>query len=214
MTIPDLSDQHAFWSRLYDDEPGAHEHGSGFASECLARLTPGSNILELGCGTGEDAEAFARAGHRVIATDFVEATIAENRKRTRDIPNLQFQVMRNDDPYPFPDATFDAVYAHLTLHYFQHNITLGIMSEIRRVLRPGGWLMFACKSTDDPLYGQGEPIEPDMFVYPNGQVRHFFSEAYARALLASAYTGVEVAAHRGTLFGDPSAWITVFARAA
>ena len=205
-------DQHELWSRIYDDEPGAHDHhGSGFAQECLAILPPESRILELGCGTGGDATAFARAGHTVIATDFVETTIAGNQARSRNPANPRFQVMRNDAPYPYEDGAFDAVYAHLTLHYFPHDITKGIVSEIRRVLHVGGWLMFACKSTDDPLYGQGEPIEPDMFLYSNGQVRHFFSEDYARSLLAGGFTDVEVTAHRGLLYEDPSAWITVIA---
>jgi SAM-dependent methyltransferase len=208
------TDQHDLWERIFQDEPGAHDHHhSGFAQECLVRLPPASRILELGCGTGGDARTFAQDGHTVIATDFVETTIAQNQGRAGNPSNLRFQVMRNDDPYPFADGAFDAVYAHLTLHYFPHDVTVGIIAEIRRVLRPGGWLMFACKSPDDPLYAQGELIEPDMFVYPNGQVRHFFSEAYARALLAGSFTDVEVTAHTGTLYDDPSAWITVVARA-
>jgi bifunctional enzyme CysN/CysC len=212
MTTPDLPDQRNLWSRIYGEGLGTHEHGSGFARECLARLPVPSHILELGCGTGGDAEGFARAGHTVVATDFVEATIARNQARLRDLPNLRFQVMRNDAPYPFADGTFDAAYAHLTLHYFRHDINVAIFAEIRRVLKQGGWLMFACKSPHDPLYGKGKQVEADMFVYPNGQVRHFFSEAYARRLLAGEFTDVEVTAHRGTLFGDNSAWITVIAR--
>ena len=80
------------------------------------------------------------------------------------------------------------------------------------MLKPGGLLLFACKSPQDPLYGAGEPIEPDMFVYPNGQVRHFFSEDYARSLLADGFREIEIAAHRGTLYDDESAWITVVAQ--
>ena len=34
-----------------------------------AVLEPSSKILELGCGTGEDALRLARRGHRVLATD-------------------------------------------------------------------------------------------------------------------------------------------------
>jgi SAM-dependent methyltransferase len=213
MTTPSIPDQHDLWSRIYNDEPDIHEHGSDFARECLALLPAPSRILELGCGPGGDAEAFARAGHTVIATDFVASAIAANQQRLQDLPNLSFQVMRNDEPYPFADGAFDAVYAHLTLHYFPHDITANVFTEIRRVLKPGGWLMFACKSPDDPLYGKGAPIEPDMFVYRNGQVRHFFSEDYARSLLANGFTDVEVTPHKGKLYGGKSAWITVVARA-
>jgi SAM-dependent methyltransferase len=212
MTDTTPPDQHDLWSHIYRDEPGSHEHGSGFPHAARSRLTRPGRILELGCGTGDDAAAFAQAGHTVIATDFAEHVIAANRDRWAGLPTLDFRVMRTDEPYPFAVAAFDAVYAHLTLHYFTDEVTRRIVAEIRRVLKPGGLLLFACKSPQDPLYGQGEPIEPDMFVYPNGQVRHFFSDAYARTLLAEGFTNVEITAHRGTLYDDASAWITVVAR--
>jgi SAM-dependent methyltransferase len=214
MTNTAPPDQRDLWSHVYRDEPGSHEHGNGFSHEARSRLTQPGRILELGCGTGDDAAAFAQAGHTVIATDFAENVIAANRERWAGVPDLDFRVMRNDVPYPFAAETFDAVYAHLTLHYFTDDVTRRIIAEIQRVLKPGGLLLFACKSPQDPLYGQGEPIEPDMFVYPNGQVRHFFSEAYARSLLADGFREVEIAAHRGTLYDDESAWISALARRA
>jgi ubiquinone/menaquinone biosynthesis C-methylase UbiE len=205
-------DQHDLWSGIHGRNPEIREHGSGFASECLERLGPGSHILELGCGAGNDAAAFAGAGHTVIATDFVESAIAANRQRHGHISNLSFRTMRSDEPFPFADEAFNAVYAHLSLHYFPHDITTAIFAEIRGVLNPGGRVMFACKSPQDPLYGKGVEIEPDMFEL-NGHIRHFFSEAYARDLLADGFTDIEIAAHEGKLYGGPSVWITVIARA-
>merc|ERR1719272_2249459 len=50
---------------------------------------------------------------------------------------LEFNVgSMNDDPFPYPDKSFDAVYAVQTLGY-AHNLTT-MMREIRRVLKPGG----------------------------------------------------------------------------
>ncbi|MGI8963238.1 MAG: class I SAM-dependent methyltransferase [Thermomicrobiales bacterium] len=206
-------DQHEHWSGVYGRNPVIREHGSGCAAVCLARLARGSRVLELGCGTGADAATLAGAGHTVTATDFVEEAVAANQRRFAQIPNLNFQAMRTDEPFPFPDGTFDAVYAHLSLHYFTHDITMAIVAEIRRVLGEGGWLMFACKSPADPLYGKGVEIEPDMFDL-NGHVRHFFSEQYARELLATAFTDIEIASRSGKLYGGASAWIAAFARAA
>ncbi len=41
-------------------------------------IEPGSqlNILELNCGTGEDAIRFAKHGHRVIATDLSKEMVS------------------------------------------------------------------------------------------------------------------------------------------
>ncbi len=206
-------DQRDLWIANYGDTPVPPPRTSTFVTTCLARLGPHSRILELGCGGGTDAEAFAGAGHEVVATDFVPAVIAGNRERLGHLPNLTFAIMRIDQPYPYGDATFDAVYAHLTLHYFDHDITTSIVAEIHRVLKPGGWLLFACKSPDDPSFGKGIEIEPDMFDF-HGKVRHFFSEKYAQHLLTKCFTDVEIQSHRGKLYRQRAGWITVAARAA
>lgn len=200
------------WIANYGSSPGPGASPSAFAATCLPLLAPTARILELGCGGGADAGAFAGAGHTVTATDFVTAVVHANRERLGHLPNLSFETMRIDEPYPYADASFDAVYAHLTLHYFLHDITVAILGEIRRVLMPGGLLLFACKSPADPSHGKGIEIEPDMFDF-HGKIRHFFSEEYARTLLAGNYADVEIHAHRGKLYRQRAGWITVVARA-
>ena len=210
MSAPDQRD---LWIAGYGETPEPVARRSAFVESCFPLLHPGSRILELGCGPGADAEAFARAGHTMLATDFVPAVIDANRHRLHDMPTLTFETRRIDEPYPERDGTFDAVYAHLTLHYFTHDITQGVIAEIHRVLRPGGLLLFACKSPADPAWGKGLELEPDMFDF-HGKVRHFFSEAYARELLSSGFTDVEVTSHTGKLYRQRAGWITVVARAA
>lgn len=205
-------DQLDLWIANYGPSPAPGESPSAFLASCLPLLTHPSRILELGCGGGADAGALARAGHAVTATDFVPAVVHANWKRLGHLPNLTFETMRIDEPYPYADASFDAVYAHLTLHYFPHDITVDILKEIRRVLMPGGLLLFACKSPDDPSYGKGIEIEPDMFDF-HGKVRHFFSEEYTRTLLAGNYADVEIRSHRGKLYRQRAGWITAVARA-
>lgn len=205
-------DQLDLWIRSYGDDPGAPAGPSAFVTLCLAHLEPHSRILELGCGGGADAETFARAGHTVTATDFVPAVIHANRARLTAL-DVEYRQMRIDEPYPFADAAFDAVYAHLTLHYFPDDLTRRIFWEIHRVLAPGGLLMFACKSPADPAHGRGIEIEPDMFDL-HGKVRHFFSEAYVRELLADGYDVIVLESHRGQLYRQRAGWITAIARSA
>lgn len=205
-------DQRDIWISAYGETTETAAKPSAFASRCLTLLLPGSRILELGCGTGADAEAFARAGHTVIATDFVPGVIEGNRTRLSDVPNLGFETRRIDEPYPEANGAFDAVYAHLTLHYFSHDLTLRVFAEIHRVLRPGGFLLFACKSPADPAWGKGIELEQDMIDF-HGKVRHFFSEDYARLLVADRFTDVNVESHAGKLYRQRAGWITVVARA-
>lgn len=209
--MPTPPDQRDLWIAQYGDAPGAAEKTSAFVDVCLARLAPQSRVLELGCGTGTDAAIFARAGHTVVATDFVPAVIAAARQRYADLPDLRFQEMRIDEPYPFADGSFEAVYAHLTLHYYPDARTREILAEIRRVLVPGGRLMFACKSPADPAWGKGIELEPDMFDF-HGKVRHFFSAAYARSLLEPGFVAIDIQEHRGKLYRQRSGWITAIAQ--
>lgn len=203
-------DQRALWSRAWEREDGTVSGPSAFFVECAAIVPSGARILELGCGEGEDAAALAALGHHVTATDFVARLIERNRLRHADDSRLEFRPMRIDEPFPFAAGAFDAVYAHLTLHYFTNAVTREIFREIRRVLRPGGLVLFACKSDHDPLYGRGVEIEPDMFEL-DGKVRHFFSETYARACLGGGFTLDRLDSHTGYLYGTPSAWITAIA---
>jgi len=205
-------DQRNLWIANYGSRPAVAEHASVFSAQYLPLLPTASSILELGCGRGADAEAFARAGHTVTATDFVPAVIEDNQKRLGHMPNLVFQSMRIDRPYPYDADTFDAAYAHLTLHYFTHDITQSVVTEIHRVLKPGGLLLFACKSPADPAHGKGREIEQDMFDF-HGKIRHFFSEDYVRGLLTGIFQIVAIESHRGKLYRQRAGWITVAARA-
>jgi len=80
---------------------------------------------------------------------------------------------------PFDDASFDVVYAHLSLHYFDHETTTRLIGEIQRVLKPGGVLAFLVNSVKDPEYKQGNEIESDYFQIGESAKR-YFSEATAR----------------------------------
>ena len=208
--MPTIPDQREMWIATYGETP-VPAKPSAFVEPCLDLLPAGARILELGCGTGTDAATFARAGHTVVATDFVPTVIEANRQRYLDLPELTFQEIRIDEPFPFPDRSFDAVYAHLTLHYYPDVKTREIITEIRRVLVPGGWLLFACKSPADPAWGKGTELEPDMFDF-HGKVRHFFTADYARSLLEPGFTAIDIREHAGKLYKQRSGWITATAQ--
>jgi ubiquinone/menaquinone biosynthesis C-methylase UbiE len=78
----------------------------------------------------------------------------------------------------FPDASFDAIYAHLSLHYFSDEITDTIFQNVHRMLKAGGYFFVKCKSTIDPLCGKGEMLEKDMYFLDHQ--RHFFSKEYMK----------------------------------
>jgi ubiquinone/menaquinone biosynthesis C-methylase UbiE len=206
-----MQDQRQWWDTDYRRLGAVRETAaSRFAVRVAGLLAPGSTLLELGCGPGDDSAFFARAGHRVLAADFASNALARARSGHASTSGPDFLLLDMSAPLPFRDQCCDAVYARLSLHYFTDEVTRGIFAEIRRVLRPGGLLAFICKSTGDPLYGQGEAVGQDMFEL-KGKVRHFFSEAYARDLLAPGFYITELSSGPEEVYGGLSDIVTAIA---
>jgi SAM-dependent methyltransferase len=72
---------------------------------------PGAHVLELGCGTGEDALHLAQRGVRVIATDASLAMLAATRAKTAHTPLVQVESL---DLTSLPDdyAKFNGIFAN------------------------------------------------------------------------------------------------------
>lgn len=205
-----MSNQHQHWNQIHSDSDILNE-ATGFSQEVLALLSAQSNILELGCGAGTDAASFALKGHSVIATDFSEIVIEKNRKRYINIPNLIFKVLDTGKAFNFKSENFDMVYARLSLHYFSDQETRTIFRKVHNILKMDGYFCFMCKSTKDPLFGQGTEIEKNM--YENkGHIRHFFSKSYVLDLLNNKYEVISLSENKEKLYGSDSEFIKVIAK--
>jgi SAM-dependent methyltransferase len=93
-------------------------------------------VLEVGCGLGTDGAQFAVAGADYTGIDLTQAAVdlAKRRFELFDLPG-KFRVA-DAEGLDFPDSSFDLVYSHGVLHHTPD--TAGAISEIHRVLRPGG----------------------------------------------------------------------------
>jgi SAM-dependent methyltransferase len=106
----------------------------------LARITrhvrPGVRVLDAGCGAGEYVAALSRLGYDVQGVEYLPEKVAQWGGAHRGDPRVQQgDLMR----LPFPDGAFDAVLLNEVLeHVPDERATL---SELRRVLRPGGVLL-------------------------------------------------------------------------
>lgn len=203
-----MKDQKAHWNNAHDKQwLRAHSaKQTAFAEEVNIAITPKSRILELGCGEGNDSIYFAQEGHSIISTDFSDVVITQNKQRYNH-PLLRFEVQDISEKLPFDDNSFDVVYARLSLHYFNDVTTRDIIKEIYRVLKTDGCIQFMCKSTDDPIYGEGDEIETDMFEL-DGHVRHFFSPEYAKDLLeSSGFSNIKITAGKEKLYDRMSAFV-------
>lgn len=187
-----LPDQAAVWNKKHaSGDHLAHRDGPmPFGKRAMVEFPTHATILEIGCGIGADSAYFAKQGYSVTATDLSQVVIAQNKAFYKDL-GIEFRELDVSQPLPFSTGQFAVVYSHLALHYFPHATTVAVFAELHRVLQPGGILAFACKSTNDPLYGDGQEIEPNLFVRKD-HVRHFFSSNYAKELLGDAYDIIQL----------------------
>jgi SAM-dependent methyltransferase len=143
-------------------------------------------VLELGCGTGNDAARLAREGYSVTAIDLSAEAIGQARARFGSL--ARFLVADMTQRLLFPDESFDAVMSNVAMHMFPDGVTHVLFAEVGRLIRAGGLFVFHVNSlADRPLRARNLPareIEPDYVAEESGQTMHFFSGAYLRELLA------------------------------
>ena len=105
----------------------------------LPHVRPGMTLLDCGCGPGSItlglAEALAPGEVVGVDRDTSRVEIAEQAAAERGVANVRFQTADVHE-LPFADASFDAVFAHAVLQHVRE--PLRALSEMRRVLRPGG----------------------------------------------------------------------------
>lgn len=110
----------------------------------------GKDLLDFGCGMGEEAVYFAKLGARVTAIDISDLGIDTLRRRAAfHHLNIQALEMRAD-PTRFEDASFDRIHGLGILHHI--GIESGL-KEVKRLLRPGGIGVFL-----EPI-GDSPPVE-------------------------------------------------------
>ena len=92
-------------------------------------------VLEIGAGTGANFPYY-REGARVTATEPDPYMLERARKRASELPaSIELQQVAAED-LPFPDDSFDFVVDTLVL--CSVNDPALALSEIKRVLKPGG----------------------------------------------------------------------------
>jgi SAM-dependent methyltransferase len=142
-------------------------------------------ILELGCGTGNDAARLAAEGYSVTAIDLSGEAIGQAKARFGSLAG--FMVADMTQRLPFPDAGFDAVMSNVAMHMFPDSVTRALFAQVGRVVRTGGLFVFHVNALEDrKLRARARPareLEPDYVAEESGQTMHFFSAAYLRELL-------------------------------
>jgi len=115
----------------------------------LAGDVAGRRVLDAGCGSGPLFAELRDRGAVISGFDASTAMLELARRRLGDGADLRVASL-GSGRLPYPDAAFDDVVASLVLHYLQD--WGPALTELRRVLRPGGRLIV---SVDHPFAVHG-----------------------------------------------------------
>ncbi len=134
-------------------------------------VTPGSHILDVGCGWGDTALTLARmTGPQgsVMGLDCVDRFLEKGRRDAADagLTNVEF-VDADVETYPFRPE-YDLCFSRFGMMFFQNPVAA--MRNIRKALRPGGRLVFIVwrDIEDNPWLGVPKQVVLD-FLPPPGE---------------------------------------------
>lgn len=157
--------------------------------EGLFPLVSGRTVLEVGFGSGALLRGLAAKGNEVYGVD-AGKDIVENAK-AQGFANV-FHVDVSEEPLPFADDTFEAVYCYEVFEHLTNPHRA--VAEIRRVLRARHQLFFSVPAQEvDMGYG----VHRHTFVYPG-----LLEKANLERFLMQMYFRVEVAFDAG-----PADWL-------
>ena len=155
----------------------------------MGGLGEAGDALDLGCGDGRLTAELRAAS--VTGADVSEVALERARSR---VPGARFVRVDPDEPLPFGDGEFDLVLLAETIEHVR-DVQL-LLSEVRRVLRPGGRVaistpahsrLTALRLVVRGWEGEFQPLSPHL---------RFFTRRSLRELLGDM--GYEVLDLRGS----------------
>lgn len=137
----------------------------------------GAEILDVGCGAGHYAVELLTRDARVTGIDGSATLLAHARDRVQDRAVLRLHDL--EEPLDFAaDQSFDGIVCALVIHHVANRRQL--LSEMRRVLRPGGWLVMST-------------------THPTSDWRHFGGSYYDETWVDMAFAAGSIHFQRMTL---------------
>jgi len=195
-----MSEKDSATARFYSDNAVTYAATLSEASlnrldRFLAKLQPGAEVLELGCGNGRDSAEMIARGFRAVPTDGTPEMTQEASKRL----GIPVGVLRFEDIDMV--AAFDGVWANACLLHVPRAELGGILFKINTALRPGGVFYASFKAGE----AEGHDGLGRFFNYPS---KDWLRSAYE----AMPWASIEIDADRGSGYDkQPTDWLHVIA---
>ena len=163
--------------RYFDaSAPAVSAEVAGLLDAVVARLRPGSHVLEVGTGPGREAAYLEERGLHVDRTDATAAFVERLRANGHDARLLDVRDGNLGGPY-------DAVLANAVLLHLDRAQARLAVEACRQAVRPGGLFALTLKDGDGESWSDAKLGAPRWFVYWREEaLRAQLSEAGWRVL--------------------------------
>ena len=176
------------WAKTYDDiENKTRDLDKIATAKMLSELiTPSTNVLEFGCGTGKNTEWLKTKTNHLTAVDFSEEMLAKAKEKLAgfEIEFLQADITQK---WPFANNCYDVVICNLILEHVEH--LDNIFFEAKRVLKTGGHFFISELHPSKQYLGaranfklDEQTVSPDCYVH---HVSDYFSSALSNSFICA-----------------------------
>jgi ubiquinone/menaquinone biosynthesis C-methylase UbiE len=149
-------------------------------------------VLDLGCGAGRHSILLGKAGFQVVALDISETALKtlEGRLKAASIDAVTL-VKHEMSELPFIDDYFDGVICTNVLHHGKLVEIKLTTREVHRVMKHRASAFFVALSTADFRRGNGRKLEPNTYVFTEGEEQGIIHHFFPRMELESCFSKFE-----------------------
>jgi len=147
----------------------------------LPPLSPGTRVLELGCGNGRNLPGMQSRGWDFTGADHAPEALRLSREAVKGNPGVAL-VVADARHLPFRAASFDAVCAFHVTGHLDNEGRHSLAREVYHVLKDGGEVFVREFGDSDFRFGKGKEVEEHSFRRGTGTLTHYFSTDELRDL--------------------------------
>jgi tellurite methyltransferase len=144
--------------------------------EIFAKLEPGSEFLDLGCGQGRDSLFMLKNGFKVTAVDRSREGIKKIKEAMAEssLPLAKIKLFCADiAQFKIEKNKYSTINSYNALHFLPKNDALRTLLEIKKSLKKGGYAIISCSFIKRPL---AKKTDESHCYISEGQLKKIFAD--------------------------------------